>query len=239
MAIIDEVKQKADIVDIISQYGVRLDKMGKNLKAQCPFHSEKHASFFVFPEQQRWHCFGACATGGDVFAFVMRKEGADFGHALRILADKVGVRLTEASKAEDSERDRLYELNALAAEHYHHLLTGTAAGDMARSYLEKRGITSWGISAFQLGFSLDSWDGLAKHAMAKGFTEKALLASGLAVEREGGGSYDRFRGRLMFPIRDGQGRVTGFGGRSLDGSDPKYMNSPQTLVFDKSGTLYG
>lgn len=239
MGVIDEIKQKADIVDVISAYSVRLEKSGKNFKALCPFHSEKHGSFFVFPEQQRWHCFGACATGGDIISFVMKREGVDFAQALRIMADKTGVRLTETSGAEEAQKEKLHDVNAAAAEYYHHLLNTSPAAEGVRAYLDKRGVNSWSLSAFQLGHSPDSWDSTLKHLAGKGYNEKDVIDAGLAVQREGGGSYDRFRGRLMFPIRDAQGRVSGFGARSLDGSEPKYMNSPQSPIFDKSSILYG
>lgn len=239
MTATDEIKQKADIVDVLSQYSVKLEKTGRNYKALCPFHSEKHASFFVFPDQQRWHCFGACATGGDVIAFVMKKEGLDFGQAIRLLAEQTGVKLPRANTEEEAQRDKLFRINAAAADFFHHALTATANGERARAYLEKRGLTLASLSAFQLGYSPDSWDTLKNDLQAHGHAEKDVLAAGLVIEREGGGSYDRFRNRLMFPIRDTQGRITGFGGRALDDAMPKYMNSPQSAVFDKSSTLYG
>lgn len=239
MTATDDVKQKADIVDVLTQYNVNLEKMGRNYKALCPFHSEKHASFFVFPDQQRWHCFGSCATGGDVIAFVMKKEGMDFGQALRLLADKTGVKLSKFSGEEEAGRDRLFRLNGAAAEFFHNTLKSTANGEKAISYLLKRGVSDSSISAFQLGYSPDSWDALKNKLHSAGYNEKDMASVGLVIQREGGGSYDRFRNRLMFPIRDSQGRITGFGGRALDDSVPKYMNSPQSPLFDKSGTLYG
>lgn len=238
MSVIEEVKQKADIVEVLSRYGVKLEKAGRNFKALCPFHSEKHGSFFVFPEQQRWHCFGACATGGDVIAFVMKREGVQFGQALRMLADQAGVQLRAANNESDKDRHRLFELNALAAAYYHDLLQSTA-GATPRKYLLERGVTPEAISQFQLGCSPDAWDSLLRQLLDRGYSNHDAIAAGLAVQKEGGGVYDRFRGRLMFPIRDAQGRTTGFGARSLDGSDPKYINSPQTPVFDKGNTLYG
>ncbi|MBI2957729.1 MAG: DNA primase [Chloroflexi bacterium] len=239
MTATDEVKLKTDIVEVVSNYGVKLEKMGRNYRASCPFHAEKHGSFFVFPEQQRWHCFGACATGGDVIAFVMKKEGMDFGQALRLLADRTGVKLTTTNRNEDAARDRLFEINSAAADFFHHQLTTTAAGAKPRSYLGQRGLNEAAISSFQLGYSPDAWDALKSWLVPRGHSEADIIAAGLAVQREGGGSYDRFRNRLMFPIRDAQGRITGFGGRALDDSMPKYLNSPQSAVFDKSSTLYG
>ncbi len=241
MSTITEVKQRTDIVEVVSEY-VSLQKAGRNFKALCPFHSEKHPSFFVFPEQQTWHCFGACGTGGDVFSFVMKKEGIDFGQALRLLAQRAGITLSspEISKsAEDKKRERLFQINEAAAEYYRHLLFNTKAGEPARAYLSKRKITPETMEKFRLGFSPDSWEALKKFLMSKGYEERELFEAGLIIEKEGGGNYDRFRNRLMFPICDIQGRVTGFGARVLDESLPKYINSPQTPIFDKSGNLYG
>jgi DNA primase len=241
MSIIGEVKQRTDIVEVVSSY-VTLQKAGRNYKALCPFHSEKHASFFVFPEQQTWHCFGACGIGGDVFSFLMKKEGIDFGQALRLLADRAGVAMGSPQalvSAESRETDRLFQLNELAAEYYHHLLLNSRGGEAARSYVSQRKITTETVRAFRLGFSPDSWEALKDYLADKGYEEKELIEAGLTLEREDGSSYDRFRNRLMFPICDVRERVTGFGARALGDSLPKYINSPQTAVFDKSGSLYG
>ena len=241
MSVISEVKQKMDIVEVISDY-IALQKAGRNFKALCPFHSEKHPSFFVFPEQQTWHCFGACGTGGDVFSFVMKKEGIDFGQALRLLAQRAGITLSSpqiSKNAEDEKRERLFQINEAAAEYYRHLLLNTKAGEPARAYLSKRKITPETMEKFRLGFSPDSWEALKKFLMGKGYKERELSEAGLIIEKDGGNFYDRFRNRLMFPICDIQGRVTGFGARVLDESLPKYINSPQTPIFDKSGSLYG
>ena len=241
MSTITDVKQRLDIVELVSEY-VTLQKAGRNFKGLCPFHSEKHASFFVFPEQQSWHCFGACGTGGDIFSFVMKKEGIDFGQALRLLAQRGGITLSplEApSKAEDEKKERLFQINEAATEYYHHLLSSTKAGAAARSYLARRKIVPDTIKEFRLGFSPDAWETVKNYLLGKGYTEKELAEAGLVIKKEEGGSYDRFRNRLLFPICDMQGRVTGFGARVLDDSLPKYINSPQTPVFDKSSSLYG
>ncbi len=241
MSTINEVKQRTDIVELISEY-VPLQKAGRNFKALCPFHSEAHPSFFVFPEQQTWHCFGACGTGGDVFAFIMKKEGIDFGQALRLLAQRAGIALSPPgmpAKTEDKEKEKLFQVNEAAAEYYHHLLLTTTAGEAARSYLVERKVSIETIKEFRLGFSPDSWDTVKKYLMNKGYEGKELAGAGLIIEKEGGNSYDRFRNRLVFPICDAQGRVTGFGARALDDSLPKYVNSPQTSIFDKSSSLYG
>jgi len=149
------------------------------------------------------------------------------------------VKLSQASREQDAVRDRLFAINSAAADFFHHTLTSTRHGENARAYLEKRGVTTSSISAFQIGYSPDSWDALKNHLLSHGYAEKDVLSAGLVVEGEGRGHYDRFRNRLMFPIRDAQGRITGFGGRALDDSLPKYMNSPQTAIFDKSSTVYG
>ncbi len=241
MSVITEVKQRLDIVEFISEY-VTLQKAGRNYKGLCPFHSEKHPSFFVFPEQQSWHCFGACGTGGDIFSFIMKKEGIDFGQALRLLAHRGGITLgpLEApSKAEDEKKERLFQINEAAVEYYHHLLLSTKAGEAARSYLARRKVMPETIKEFRLGFSPDAWETIKNYLLGKGYAEKELIETGLIIEKEEGGSYDRFRNRLMYPICDIQGRVTGFGARVLDDSLPKYINSPQTPIFDKSSSLYG
>jgi DNA primase len=241
MSVITEVKQRLDIVELVSEY-VTLQKAGRNFKGLCPFHTEKHPSFFVFPAQQSWHCFGACGTGGDIFSFIMKKEGIDFGQALRFLAQRGGITLSprEApSKVEDEKKERLFQINEAATEYYHHLLLSPKAGEAARSYLAKRKVMPETIKEFRLGFSPDAWETLKNYLLGKGYTEKELVEAGLIIEKEEGGSYDRFRNRLMFPIFDIQGRVTGFGARILDDSLPKYINSPQTSIFDKSSSLYG
>jgi DNA primase len=242
MSVIDDVKQRLDIVQVVSEY-TKLQKSGRTYKALCPFHSEKNPSFFVFPDRQSWHCFGACGTGGDIFAFVMKKEGVDFAQALHLLANKAGVSLVAPAppekQAKNKEREKLFELNEAAAEYYHHLLLNTSVGKIARNYVSKRGLSAETIENFQLGFAPEGWDTLKQYFKDKEYREAELLASGLLVEREDKNSYDRFRNRLMFPIRNIQGKVIGFGGRALDDSLPKYLNSPQTPIFDKSSSLYG
>ncbi len=240
MSIIDEVKQRTDIVEVISQY-TTLKKAGRTFRALCPFHSEKHPSFFVYPEQQSWHCFGACNTGGDAFSFVMKKQGIDFGEALRLLAQRAGVTIPSRSEqdAGKDEKERLYQVNEAAAQYFYDLLLSSPAGEKARSYLTSRGLLPKTISDFQLGFSLNSWEALKQYLMERGYTEGELLTAGLVIEAEAGRTHDRFRNRLMFPIKDIRGRTTGFGARVLDDSLPKYLNSPQTPLFDKSSSLYG
>lgn len=241
MGIIDEIKERLDIVDVISSY-VPLKKAGRNYKALCPFHSEKTPSFVVFPDTQSWHCFGACNAGGDIFSFIMRRENMEFGEALRLLAERAGVSLEPRREGEEAAgrlKERLRTLNLLAAEYFHHLLLNSPEGARAREYLSKRGISDQTCEAFQLGYARDEWQALGQYLTSKGYSWSDLLKAGLVLERQEGGYYDRFRGRLMFPIRDVQGHVIGFGARALDHTQPKYLNSPQTPIFDKSSILYG
>ncbi len=246
MSVIDEVKERLDIVEVISQY-VPLKKSGRNYKGLCPFHSEKTPSFVVFPENQSWHCFGACSTGGDVFSFIMKRENLDFGEALALLAARAGVELrpqAEAASADEQKLERLRQLVAEAATYYHYLLVRSEEAAIARAYLEHRGFVRQTWENWQLGYALDSWDALKDRLLAKGYTPAELEEAGLIIRREdGSGYYDRFRGRLMIPIRDVEGRTVGFGARVLREDparpQPKYINSPQTPIFDKGGLLYG
>jgi DNA primase len=241
MSVVDEIKERLDIVDVISGY-VSLKKAGRNFKGLCPFHAEKTPSFIVFPDTQSWHCFGACGTGGDVFSFLMKRENMEFGEALQLLAKRAGVELAPrgpAETAEEKRKERLREINATAAQYFHNLLLQSSEGARAREYLARRGIASDTLGTFQLGYALDAWEALKGHLVGRGYQVADILAAGLIVEREGGGYYDRFRGRLIFPIRDMRGQVIGFGGRVLDDGLPKYLNSPQTPLFDKSSVLYG
>jgi len=241
MSNVDEIKQRIDIVDIISDY-IPLQKAGRNFKALCPFHHENHPSFFVFPEQQTWHCFGACGMGGDVFSFIMQKEGINFSEALQLLASRAGIKLTDSKtpdKVQDNKKQRLFQLNATACEYYHYLLVNTKAGEKARNYLNTRKISLQTAKEFHLGYSPGGWDTLKVFLTGKNYDEEDLKEAGLVIERETGGSYDRFRNHLMFPIYNDQGYIMGFGARTLDGSLPKYVNSPQTLIFDKGSSIYG
>ena len=240
MTAIDDVKARLDIVEVISQY-VPLAKSGRTFRALCPFHSEKSPSFYVYPETQSWHCFGACSTGGDAFAFVMKKEAIDFPEALRRLADRAGV-VIPVSGERDGQREarqRLYHANDAAASYFHQLLKTSPAAERARAYLTKRGLSAVSLDAFQLGYALESWDALKKTLGERGFTEDELVEAGLQSVNEEGRRFDRWRNKIIFPIKDERGRTCGFGARVLDDSLPKYVNSPQTPVFDKSGSLYG
>jgi DNA primase len=237
MSTVDEVKQRLDIVDVVSQH-VALQKAGRNFRALCPFHSERTPSFYVFPDRQTWHCFGACATGGDIISFVMKREGLEFRAALELLAQRAGVALRAPSaEQEDPRREILRRANEAAAHFFHHHLLNSPDAVTALEYVRGRGLDQETIASFQMGHAPDSWDELKGHLSGQGFEEGDLLAAGLLVEGERG-PYDRFRGRLMFPIRDERGRVVGFGARALDDSVPKYLNTPQSPIFDKGGILY-
>jgi DNA primase len=243
MSVIDEVKSRLDIVEVVSSY-IPLQKSGRNYKALCPFHAEKTPSFIVFPENQHWHCFGACSEGGDIFTFVMKREGWDFRTALEELARRAGVELrprTPAQVQAEEEADRLRELLAETARYYHHLLRHAAEAEAVRAYVARRGLSDETVNQFLLGYSLPGWDNARAYLTEEGYTVEELIKAGLLVQREDTGStYDRFRDRLMIPIRDVQGRVIGFGARTLDPEGvPKYLNSPQTSLFDKSHTLFG
>ncbi|MBN1148282.1 MAG: DNA primase [Anaerolineales bacterium] len=244
MSTIDEVKARIDIVDLVSE-SVQLRRSGKNYTGFCPFHpNTRTPAFVVFPESGAWRCFGQCNEGGDIFSFVMKKEGWDFAEALRYLADRAGVELhppTPEEQAAAEEHDELRALLEQAVTFYRHQLVNAPAGEPALDYLrQKRGLSAQTIEAFGLGYAPHSWDAMLNYFRSRGVAEADLLAAGLVSERESGGYYDRFRNRVMFPIRDARGRMAGFGARILDPDDvPKFLNSPQTAIFDKGGLLYG
>jgi DNA primase len=245
---IEEIKRRVTIVDVIGQR-VSLKKSGRNFKGLCPFHAEKSGSFYVWPDSESYFCFG-CKESGDIFNFLMKTEGLAFGEALEQLAGRAGVQLPERQTSEDfetarrrQEHERLSETLTAAATYYQHLLLNSQEGAAAREYLQERGVSAASIESFGLGYALDGWDHLIKYLTSRGYKIEELLAAGLVGERENSGGYfDRFRGRVIFPIRDRQGRVIAFGGRVLAGAPkdtPKYLNSPQTVLFDKGATLYG
>ena len=236
MSVVDDIKARLDIVDTVSGY-VTLQKAGRNFKAVCPFHTEKTPSFIVNPERQSWRCFGACATGGDAFSFVMRKENLDFRGALELLARKTGVTLT--TKRDNDRSEALYGINKVAAQFYQDVLK-SAEGKHGMKYLEGRGVNRESIAKFELGMSPEGWDGLKSHLLMKGFSENVAVEAGLVRRNEEqDSSWDFFRGRLMFPIHNRYGQVAGFGARALDDSTPKYINTAQTSIFNKRGMLYG
>jgi len=234
---VEEVRAANDVVSVIGAY-VRLRKAGRSFKGLCPFHKEKTPSFMVNPERQTFHCFG-CGKGGDVFRFLMEIEGVRFPEALRTLAQRAGIRLPERGDPKKRERrERLSDLLEFAHREFCSHLKGPE-GRGARALLEKRGIGAETIERFGLGFTPDAWRALRDRAHREGYTDRDLLDAGLIVPREKGDPYDRFRGRLLFPIRTVGGRVIGFGGRIVGEGEPKYLNSPETDLFRKGEALYG
>jgi DNA primase len=244
MSVTDEIKSRLDIVDVISEY-MPLRKSGSSYSGFCPFHpNTRSPAFAVFPGTQTWRCFGACSQGGDIFSFVMKKEGWEFRESLVHLADKAGVTLYEPSPAEKKKRDvedRLIDLVSAAADYYHQLLLHAPQAENARKYVDSRGLSDETAETYAVGFALDSWDACRSHFTMQGYSDEELIGVGLlTVNEEKGTRYDRFRNRLMIPIRDAAGRVVGFGARTLDPDGlPKYLNSPQTKVFDKGRLLFG
>lgn len=234
MSVTDDIKAKLDILDVVSPH-VSLQKSGRTFKANCPFHTEKTPSFIVNPERQSWHCFGACATGGDIFSFVMRAENLQFGDALRMLAQRAGVELSSAPNREQS--NAIHSVNNAAAEYFKEVLESDA-GAAAREYLDNRKVGPRARERFRLGLSADKWDGLIRYLRTHGYKREDAIASGLIREGENGQVWDFFRNRLMFPIFDRNGNIVGFGARALDDSTPKYINTAQTEMFDKRNTLY-
>ena len=235
---VDQVRARLDIVELISERVV-LKKAGKTFKGLCPFHTEKIPSFIVFPDTGHWHCFG-CGAGGDIFGFVMQSQNLSFVEALQLLAARAGVELHQERRESrtDGSEDRLYALNEAAVKYFQSMLAGPM-GARARDYIEGRQISPESVEAFQLGFAPDSGADLAHHLLQEGFQRADILQVGLAGENESGGLYDRFRGRLIFPIRDSNGKLIGFGGRTLSSDvQPKYLNTSQTPLFDKGGNLY-
>ncbi len=239
----DEIKSKLDIVDVIREY-IQLKAAGLNFRANCPFHREKTPSFMVSPEKQIWHCFG-CGKGGDVFSFVMEIEGLSFVEVLRLLAKKAGVVLKKSDPALTSKRNALLDILELSARYYHKVLTDSPAAETARQYLKERAITSDTIEKWQIGYSPDTWDSLTNFLKSRGFGENEIFLAGLSVKKEKTpGFYDRFRGRIIFPIHDVNGNVAGFTARVRPEKEAeekmgKYINTPQTMIYDKSKILFG
>lgn len=239
-SVTDEVKQRVDIIELISRY-TPLKRAGSVYKGLCPFHSERTPSFVVFPHTGTWHCFGACGAGGDAFAFVMRKENLTFREALELLAQQVGVDISAAEgDAQGDQRGRLYEANEAAAAFYRQIFLHHPGAGEARAYLQRRDVDAATGDAFRLGYAPAGWSSLRDHLLERGFSLDLLLNAGLikrSEERQT--TYDAFRNRVIFPICDRQGRVIGFGGRVLDDSAPKYLNTSETPLFHKSHVVYG
>jgi DNA primase len=243
MSTIDEIKDRIDIVSLVSET-VKLRKSGKNYTGFCPFHpNTRTPAFVVFPESGTWRCFGACNEGGDIFSFVMKKEGWDFAEAARNLAARAGVELRPKTAAEEEAEEahqRLREVMESAIAFYRHNLMEAPTGKPVLDYLHQRGLQDASLESFEIGYAPAGWDATLAILRDKGYSEEELLNAGMVSEREGGGVYDRFRNRIMIPIRDVRGRIAGFGARVVDPQDvPKFLNSPQTVLFDKGRLLYG
>ncbi|MEN6579718.1 MAG: DNA primase, partial [Anaerolineaceae bacterium] len=243
MTVVDDIKDRLDIVEIVGQT-VKLRRTGKNYIGFCPFHSNTRTpAFVVFPETQTWRCFGQCNEGGDIFGYMMKREGWDFNEALRNLAERAGVTLVQHSPETEADGKARPDLSAVleeAASFYRQQMLRTPAGNKALDYLHKRGLTDETIKVWGLGYAPDSWTALLDHLRLKNFQPGIMVEAGLMTERDDGSIYDRFRNRLMFPIRGPYGQLVGFGGRVLDPEDvPKYLNSPATVLFDKGRLLYG
>lgn len=243
---IDEIRDRLDIVQLVSEY-LQLKKAGANYKAPCPFHKEKTPSFFVSPSKQIFKCFG-CGKSGDVFKFIMEMEGLEFKEVLPILAKKVGVELRRESTQQRTERQKIYEICELATKFFEKQLETSKAGKEAQNYLKQRGITRELIKEWRIGYSPNVWRALSDFLVGKGYKREEIMAAGLAVKPENRNAtpYDRFRGRIIFPIFDLQNNPIGFGGRIFEKTKPidktdiaKYINTPNTLIYDKSKVLYG
>jgi DNA primase len=235
-SVIPEIKDRLDVVTVVGRY-VPLKKSGSSYKGLCPFHSEKTPSFHVFPQTGTWKCFG-CGAGGDIFTFVEKKENLPFSDVLRLLAKEAGVQLSEPKPELRDALQRLRDLHIQATSWFQGQLLTSPEGQRARDYLQRRGISQESIETFQLGYARDGWEHLIRHLKGLGFTLDEIVQGGLAIQREHGGAYDRFRGRLIIPIHDAQGRPIAFGGRILEQGEPKYLNSPQTPLFDKSQVIF-
>lgn len=238
MAATDDIKARIDIVDVVADYVPDLKRSGRNYHARCPFHQENTPSFVVFPERQTWRCFGACAEGGDVFNFTQKIEGIEFPDALKRLAERAGVVLPERTQREDRPRNPLFAVNEATLRFYREALQADK-GALARAYVGQRELSEEAVARFGIGYAPSTGDDLLKHLIALGYTEDQAVAAGVASRFESGEIRDFIRGRLTFVLRDGDGQVIGFAGRSLDGTNPKYLNTPQTELFDKGRMLYG
>ena len=234
----EAIKNKLDIVELLKGY-ISLQPAGKNFKARCPFHQEKTPSFMVSPERQSWHCFG-CGIGGDIFSFVMRYENLEFAEAMKILAEKAGLELQRLSPQEYKFFGLLYDLNSAAKDFY---IKELESSPVALNYLKERGLKEETIKEFEVGFAPSTGDALNLYFINHGYNSDDVLRAGLAIKTDRGKQFDRFRGRIMFPIHNNMGKIVGFTGRILpqldDGKMGKYINSPETPIFNKSKVLYG
>jgi len=236
----DLIKDKLDIVDVVREYVPGLKKAGANWKAPCPFHNEKTASFMVSQEKGIWHCFG-CGKGGDVFGFVKEAEGVEFPDALRILAQKAGVKLEKQNLKQETERQRVLAILKTASLWYNKALISAKSGQVARDYVVERKISDATRDEWKIGFAPDLWEGVSKYLKTRGFTQEEIARAGLISRNQTGSYYERFKNRLMFPITDVHGSVVGFTARKLNKDDfgGKYINTPETLVYHKGSVLFG
>lgn len=233
-----EIKSKLPVLDVVGET-VALKRAGSAFKGLCPFHAEKTPSFIVSPDRETWHCFG-CGEGGDIFTFLMRRDGLDFREALARLAEKAGVELSERTAKEDRRRRRLREALEAAIAWYREVFLQAHQAERARTYLEERGFSPETLEKFAIGYAPNTWEALTKRLIGRGFVNDELIGAGLASPSNRGGVIDKFRGRIIIPIRDASGRAVGLGGRILpDAEGPKYLNSPAGPLFDKSRTLFG
>lgn len=236
----EQIKERINIADVIGEH-VKLKQAGQSMKGLCPFHAEKTPSFIVTPRRGSWHCFG-CSEGGDVFSFVQKIEGIDFPTALKLLADRAGVKLPERRPQAESRRQRLFDLLDSTARFYHEILMNQKAGSRAKEYVASRGITEKTMEEFMIGYGLHAWDTLSNWLSAKGYAVEEMVAAGVVGKSEAGKLFDRFRGRVIFPVLDLQGRVVAFGGRIVPwhetGNEGKYVNSPETALYEKRRVVY-
>src|SRR5688572_15057606 len=242
MSTIDEIKSKIDIVELVSETGVKLRHAGRNYTGFCPFHENKHTpAFVVWPESGTWRCFGQCNEGGDIFKFMMKREGLDFKEALQKLAMRAGVELKEYQRETPQEKEAHENLRKVLEDAIIYYRTQLFDNKELLAYLrEKRGLTDSTIETFGLGYAPNGYDNIIRHFTARGYFEQDLVDAGMLAERDNGAHYDRFRNRLMIPIRDENGRMAGFGARIIDPNDvPKFLNSPETPIFTKGRLLYG
>ncbi|MBK9344824.1 MAG: DNA primase [Dehalococcoidia bacterium] len=239
MDVVETIKRQVDPVEYIGRVSP-LQKSGRSFKGLCPFHTEKTPSFYVFPDRGTWRCFGTCGEGGDIFTFVQKRENTDFRGALRVLAAEAGVELVAEDPRKRSHNERLAATMSAAVEYFQRCLREPGGAEALRYLREKRGLEERTIETWRLGWAPDDWRGLRDFLRNRGYEDRDMIGAGLLVEGENGREpYDRFRGRAIIPIANERGEFVAMGGRGLHGEEPKYLNSPQTEIFDKGRTLFG